>query len=229
MLANSPIKQIKWTTFQTLLKDKWQQGQHLSIIGPTGTGKSYLSLRLLEFRAFNVVFGTKVKDNTLESFSKTKNYKIQRVFKPNENTYKYILWPKFSKPGDEQEQRKVFIDAFNTMFVQGAWTVYVDETYYFSDFLKLDYYLRLYWTQARSNNITLVASTQRPRDVPLLMYDQSYHLFFFRMNDEADLKRIGGINNNNSRVIRDTVSQLERHEFLYVNVFGDMVISKVED
>lgn len=219
---------MKWETFRLFLRDRWQQGEHLSIIGPTGTGKSYLSLKLLENRTYNVVFGTKVKDKTLESFSKEKGYTIQKSFKPNETIHKYILWPKFAKPGDERTQRRIFIDAFNAIFVQGGWTVYIDETYYFSDFLKLDYFLKLYWTQARSNHITLVASTQRPRDVPLLMYDQSYHLFFFKMNDEQDLKRIGGINNNNSRIIRETVSELNRHEFLYVNVFGDLIISKVE-
>jgi hypothetical protein len=62
-----------------------------------------------------------------------------------------------------------------------------------------------------------------------MAYDQATHLFFFRFQDENDLKRIGGIGWLDSRVIRETVSRLQRYDFLYINtVTGRKVISRYE-
>jgi hypothetical protein len=113
------------------------------------------------------------------------------------------------------------------MFIAGGWTVYVDEAYYFSKVLKFDDLLKIYWTQARSNDVTLVAATQRPRDVPLLMYDQATHLFFFRFRDKRDLDRLSEIGWLDGKQIKETVSTLNQHDFLYINnVTGEMCISR---
>jgi hypothetical protein len=88
-------------------------------------------------------------------------------------------------------------------------------------------------------DISLVCSMQRPAKVPLLAYSQATHLFFWRCNDEADLKRIGGIGGQDSRIIREVVSQLygpkgsapagKSNQFLYVNAKnGDKIVSRLE-
>jgi hypothetical protein len=50
-----------------------------------------------------------------------------------------------------------------------------------------------------------------------MLYDQATHLFFWRDNDDANLKRIGGIGSLDARLVRDTVAALPHHETLYVN------------
>ena len=61
------------------------------------------------------------------------------------------------------------------------------------------------------------------------MYDQATWLFFFRENDERNLRRIGGIGGLETKAIATTVANLEMHEFLAVNTrTGDMWRSKVE-
>ena len=107
------------------------------------------------------------------------------------------------------------------------------------DTLKMERLLSLLWQQGRSIDISLVASMQRPSKVPLLAYTQATHLFFWRCNDEADLKRIGGIGWQNSKVVRDIVSRLygppgsaprnKCCQFLYVNArSGDLIVSRLE-
>ena len=55
------------------------------------------------------------------------------------------------------------------------------------------------------------------------MYDQSSHLFFWRDNDETNLKRIGGIGWLQSKPIRETVAGLDPYQFLYIQTrTGDM-------
>src|SRR5690606_28106209 len=100
---------------------------------------------------------------------------------------------------------------------------------YLNNDLRLEPLLKLIWQQGRSIGLSLVATTQRPVNVPLFMYDQSTHLFFFRDNDEANLRRIGGIGWLNARQIRETVAKIPKHYFLYVNTRdGRMIVSKKE-
>jgi len=222
---------MPWESFRRHFARQWRQGEHVSIIGPTGRGKSWLAYNLLTIREYPVIFATKPRDDTLASFAKIYHFREQNTFNPDLlRAQRYIVWPKFKKAGDERQQQTVFVDAFNRIFAQGGWTLYVDETYYFSDHLKLDYYLRLFWTQARSNKISFVAATQRPRDVPVLMYDQATHLFLFRFTDENGLKRLGGIQNHNSKAIQQEIATLGNHQFLYINcVTEERIISEVSN
>lgn len=222
------IERINWKSFYESLN--WRQGEHLSILGATGGGKTRLALALLPLRTYISFLATKPRDETITRYGRRNKYELIRKWPPSPRSERVLLWPKFIKPGDEVNQAKVFYEAMMAMFVEGGWSVYVDEAYYFSKVLKFDAILRIYWTQARSNDVTLIASTQRPRDVPLLMYDQATHLFFFRFRDKRDLDRLSEIGWLDGREIKENVARLQLHEFLYVNnITGKMVISKVEE
>jgi hypothetical protein len=113
------------------------------------------------------------------------------------------------------------------MFTQKHWAINADEVSYIGNDLRLEPLLKLIWQQGRAIGLSLVAGTQRPVHVPLLIYDQSTHLFFFRDNDETNLRRIGGIGWLNAREIREAVARLPKYYFLYVNTrTGEMKISK---
>ena len=49
------------------------------------------------------------------------------------------------------------------------------------------------------------------------IFDQADHILFFRDNDEANLRRIGGVGWLSSDLIRGHVANLEQFQFLYVN------------
>lgn len=219
---------VKWSQFQRYFARIWEQGEHTSIIGPTGRGKSTLAYALLPLRDWSVICGTKTRDDTLSGFARKYKYRIQQRFRPTYAHSKYLVWPKFVKPGDEGKQTKIFHETLEDIFTQGSWTLYIDETWYFEKRLKLSEMLQTFWSQSRSNNITFVAATQRPRNVPLMMYDQATHLFLFKVTDAYARKRLGEIAGIDSKVVANEVARLDGHQFLYVNlVTEERMISEV--
>jgi energy-coupling factor transporter ATP-binding protein EcfA2 len=211
------VERIEWDDF--LPSMRWRQGEHVSLIGPTGAGKTTLALEILPKRKYVVVLGTKPMDDNLSRL-KARGYQVIREWPEHVSTEispKLILWPSFRKTSDAKKQQQVIGKALQAIFAQGRWTVYADELRYIAKTLRMSPLLELLWQQGRSLGVSLVGGTQRPAHVPLMLYDQATHLFFWRDNDDANLKRIGGIGSLDARLVRDTVAALPHHETLYVN------------
>jgi hypothetical protein len=128
-----------------------------------------------------------------------------------------VLWPPAGNLDSVTSQRVTFHDAFLRIYREGGWTVAIDELWYMGQILKLEMDIKLYLLQARALDISLLVATQRPAWVPLEVYDQSTHLFFWRDNDENNLRRLSGISFRSADLIRSVVSDLERYQVLYVN------------
>lgn len=203
----------------------WRNGQHVALIGPTGQGKTTLLVQLAPLHPYVTVFGTKPRDETMDYFLKRGWLKLDRWRSLDPKDYpKRVLWPDATRLDSRQHQRLVFSDAMERIFREGGWTVVIDETWYFVNELKLESYIKLYLLQARSLGISLVNATQRPAFVPLEIYDQSTHLFFFRDNDETNLRRLSGISWRSADLIRSIVADLDEHQVLYINTrTGQMV------
>ena len=228
-LTQDEVEFVPWPDFLEGLR--WRQGEHVSLIGPTGAGKTTLAHAILPKRNYVVVMATKPRDSTLNHLSRD-GYEIIREWPRHvatDITPRLILWPHFRKTGDARRQQKVIGKALTEIFAQGGWTVYVDELRYVSQTLRMRAILELLWQQGRSLGVSLVGGTQRPAHVPLMLYDQATHLFFWRDNDDANLKRIGGIGFLDAKLVRGTVAELPLHETLYINTrSGSMIRTKVD-
>jgi energy-coupling factor transporter ATP-binding protein EcfA2 len=208
---------MPWDKFLTDVF-KWEQGEHVALIGPTGQGKTTLLTQLLPLHPFVTVFATKPRDESMERLIRTGYYPIKRWQSLDPAEYpRRVLWPDASLLNSVNEQREVFHDAFARIYREGGWTVAIDELWYINNVLKLEMDVKLYLLQARALGISLLAATQRPAWVPLEIYDQSTHLFFWRDNDETNLRRLSGISFRSADLIRSVVSELERFQVLYIN------------
>lgn len=210
--------------------DRWRQGEHVSLIGPTGTGKTFAGLQLLELRDYCTVLGTKPRDPTLDQLRR-RRWRVIEQWPPPALARRVVLWPRWRSPADTPAQRATIHQAFGEMFAAGGWCVFADELSYLSRELRLDGDLRHFWQQGRSMGLSLVGATQRPAWVPLDIYSAATHLFFWRTNDDNDLRRIGGVGWLSSAMIRRAVATLDHrsHQFLYLNSrTGLMVRSRVE-
>ncbi len=218
---------IEWDDFMTYVFD-WHQDQHVGLIGPTESGKSTLQFAILPLRKYVTFFATKPADRVLEEFGRKAGYTKIEDWPPRkrgrrgkvitaEEMPKRLLWPDATTMNSVPRQREVFKRAFDDIYTQGGWCTVWDEFWMMTHILEMEDEARIMLQQARANDIAFVMGAQRPSRVPLEMFDQSTHLFFWRDNDERNLKTIGGVGFLASDPIRLFVANLEPHQVLYVH------------
>lgn len=228
----SDVPVMTWEEF--LRWFTWKQGEHITMLGTTGSGKTTLALELLPRRTYVTAFGTKAKDDTLSKLLRSGYMRIESWDDrpPHQISTRLLLWPKIMSGRAAEikaKQRTVFGEALSEIYREGSWCIFLDELRYITDFLGLSEDVELIWQQGRSLGISLLAGTQRPRNIPLVAYDQATHLFFWRENDTENLKRLGGIAWTDRNEVQAIISNLPRHEFLYLNTrTGEMRISRVQ-
>jgi hypothetical protein len=218
---------VDWDWFMTYGFD-WRQNQHVGMIGPTESGKSTLTYAILPLRKYTTFFATKPKDEVLDQYAAKGGFRLLDSWPPIKGRVlkrpytaaempRRLLWPDASRIGSVDRQRAVFQAAFEDIYTQGGWCTVWDEFWMMTNILGMEDQARIMLQQARSNDIAFVMGAQRPSRIPVEVYDQSTHLFFWRDNDELNLKRIGGIGWLASGPIRAFVANLEPFQVLYIN------------
>lgn len=209
---------VEWDDFISDIFE-WKQSQHIGIIGPTGMGKSNLSTFLLSMRKYVVAFATKPRDETIELLAKRDGFVRFKTWQDRPARYypRRVIWPDSRELESQVIQHREIKKALSHIYVQGNWCVFIDELWYMINILGLAREVKIYLLQARSNGISLVGCSQRPAWIPVEMFDQPDHLFFFRDNDERNLKTISGISWLSATMVRSLVARLEMYQFLYIN------------
>lgn len=224
MATSAP--RVPWDVFYTTIFDPIPK-EHIAIIGPTGNGKTVLQNAILPKFPFVTIFVTKPQDEIMQELVDSKQYVKMRQWHKLSPTEvpRRVLWPDASDINAEARQREVFKYAMAAIFREAGrpkkkpvgWALAIDELWYIVNVLGLDREVKMFLLQGRSLGHSLIVATQRPSSVPLEVYDQSTHLFFFADNDRANLDRLAGINARSSSMVRLLVSNLERHQVLYIN------------
>lgn len=225
---------LEWDDFRSYVFDPsldtgWKQDQHVALIGPTDSGKSTLLHGVLPFRDYTTFFATKIRDRTLEAYSASGGYtrlKDWPPYKPHrwpkrvvtaQEMPRRLLWPDVTSIEAVPELAPVFERAVSDIYTQGGWCTVWDEFWFQCEILKLRQTAKILLQQARSNDISFVMGMQRPVWIPPEVFDQTRHLFFWRDNDEPNLKRIGNVGWLNAGPIRAFVANLDPWQALYVN------------
>lgn len=223
------VEPISWSEFLGVFR--WKQGEHVSLIGPTGAGKTTLALQLLPMRSFVVVLAAKPRDPLIDDLKRS-GYHVTREWPPPppDITPRVVLWPKLSSPSDVADQREQFREALVSIYQQKGYCVYVDELRYVTDTLGLEALVELLWQHGRSLGISVLGGTQRPARVPLSAYSQATWLFFWKSNDAADLKRLREIGGYvDPKALQAAILELGRHDVLAVNTRdGQIYRTKVD-
>lgn len=216
---------VEWDEFIST-HFRWEQSQHVACIGPNGSGKTNLTMHILPLRKYIIATGTKPRDDVLEELATHHGFKRLQQWEPLSPSFypKRLIWPDARDLYSARRQQEVFRTAFSHIYREGGWCVYIDELWFFIHHLRLELEIRTFLQQARSNMISLVVLTQRPAFVPVEVYDQSTHLFFWRDNDERNLKRLSGIAWLSANKVRACIANLKKHEVLYINTrTGEMI------
>lgn len=234
---------VPWGTFIEDLSDRWEPGNHASIIAPTGRGgKTWLITRglLPLWQDYRVLFiDIKEKDKTIFPPGEKPFFKHNVNRFPGRLRVEAASWPKWFhlhvKSGlagqTLRQQQMIVYEAMASAFKQRDWLIVGDELAFLANDLHLLPALRDLWKRGRSN-VTFLAATQSPRWVPAEAFDQPRFLFLGRLGAEGN-KRLGEIGGTvHYKKVQAALGQVQRHEFLFLDREDDqpdesMVITKV--
>lgn len=184
----------------------WRPGEHVSVIGDTGTGKTYLLAKgLLRLRNYVIVLKTKPDQDDA-----TKWAGFHRIRKAkgmmNEKHSRFLLEPEYSQQAVEGWRMS------EAVWRQGSWTVVYDEEWLAEKIGLTDQIERLL-TQSRSKNVSVVCGQQRPVGNSRFVISQSTHVFCFRV-EGRDAKTVA---ESTTPRILPVLESLTGRQFAYYN------------
>jgi energy-coupling factor transporter ATP-binding protein EcfA2 len=213
------------------LTDVWsyEVGEHVSFIGPTGSGKTYLALQLLarsareDLPAYITVM--KAKDKTVGDFlRKHEGWKRTLTFPPPpvvpgmKKVRGWAVWPHHTNDpeADEVRHEAIFHRMHRQLYVKGDNIIFDDEVVSLVREMDMKRDLTRIWTKGRSIGSGLWGATQRPAMVPLEMYDQAQHLFLGNIKDKRSQDRFGEISGVDPDLVVSVVQRLPKYHWLYI-------------
>lgn len=220
-------QRVSWLEHHSRLFRDWERGQHVSILGPTGSGKTHLILKGLlplwddperPSKAGRVLFlDAKERDPLLRGFATQVSHfpgAAERRFREGRPWFRLKI-PSLLSGADRAEQRLVAYQALRGVYKDGDWLLVIDEVRPLINLNLTDYLIEL-WERGRSAGVTVLAGTQAPRFLPGHLYDQPSWIYIGRALDDRTrlrLREIGGKTDD----IKRAVSDLRKHEFAVVH------------
>lgn len=232
---------LAWDDFYARFAGRYRQDEHVSILGPPGTGKTILARELLELRECVIALAVKPEDKIVSSFAGY-GYRIQETLEvptapdgagrqvPAPGHRRIVLWPHAQKTGEGRwrtvaqltaYQRHEILRALDYVRRTTRWALFADDANTLTEreppALDLGADLKWLWRNGRSAKISLMMAGQRPSWIPRDAYSAPSHLFFFATRDKGDLERLADIGAGlDKRGLEAAIANLPRHEFLYL-------------
>lgn len=201
----------------------WKQGDHVTVMGPTGCGKTWLCADLLQMRRYVVVICSKSRDRTIQRFH---GYRIlddwdDRYYRDT----KVIIWPK-ARTLDEAKAnlRPQIKKALDGIYVEGGWTANLDDLKYLCTGLGLKADIETMYGQVRSNDSSLVGCAQRPYGMVQPALDQATHWLMFHQSDGRDTDRMAEVAGLNPKMVSASNEQVGEFQFLWFRRMAEPVL-----
>jgi hypothetical protein len=191
---------MPWERFDRWFSRAWRQGEHMALIGPTGTGKSTMAVNVLPRRKWVLAFDPKGGDSTLRTLSRhgfvrTESWppprQIRKRIEKGEPVRLIVggtVRTRADLPGLRETMRRALGDAFD----MGGWTVYVDELQLLADrrMMRLGGSVETLLIAARDRGVSVVSAYQRPANVPRTASDQARWLACWYTRDTDTVNRL---------------------------------------
>jgi energy-coupling factor transporter ATP-binding protein EcfA2 len=231
---------ISWGELEQLFYSEHRQGEHLTVVGPTDSGKTVLLRELAKIRARRraddgnpsrvAYLATKPKSRSVSELG----WPVAKRWPPGYGQWHVVVWPRFPDPETAaSRQAVVFRRLLKTIYAEGGQTVVVDELTDFTEpqpeGMGLKSIVVQYETKGRELDLSLFAATQRPVNVPRVVWSEPKWFGVFRIEDYDDLRRVREIAGRGDH-FDELIQTLDDHEFAFVHRRGsrrDYFVSKV--
>lgn len=218
----------------TFMRECWEYkpGQHVTILGPNGRGKSTLGFDLLgvtaspKLKAYVLV--SKPRDETIDNYTKKLRFKRIETYPPGPELFRkksgYMLRPyqslKDFKADDARltrEFRECMLDCYGSRKNN---IIFIDEVQEVQNDLGLKKECEKYWKRGRSLGSGIWACAQRSAYNSQDMYNAPEHLFLFNDPDKRNRQRFSEIGGVDPDLVMHVTNSLDPYQALYIKRTG---------
>lgn len=229
---------MEWEQFLREFRRKWQPGEHVALIGPTGEGKTTCAAHLLGLRKYVLACDPKGGDSTLALLERRGFRRIDRWPPPRSvrreieegEPARLIVGPAVRSRADLPKLRAAISGAVDGAFDDGGWTLYFDELQVAADarMMGLSTSIERNLIAARDRGVSVVSSFQQPVRVPRSAYQQATHLVVYRTRDVDTVNRLAELLGRPKAEIRGALRALPKFTVAVFDrdPFGSVVVTR---
>lgn len=179
---------------------EWKRGQHIALIGDTGTGKTTVTQAILAARRYALVLRSKADDVIWQGYAK-----VRRALPALDSPMyeRILLEPSF------EDQWREFAIALDRAFRQGNWAVFVDDLPHVQELDRRHLLLvKRLLIMGRSVGISTITAMQRPVDVSRYSIAEARITVSFMLEG----RDVQNIKDSTSPLMAEVVSGLGEHD-----------------